>query len=731
VANYNEDAYFRAQQAAGFNPDGSGSAFADRRMKVPKHMRLPKMEDWQFYDAPKLHELFATEEALYAARKAAKDLPTHGINKLQVLDDDAQALKDRLLAEGRGDWGRAHYAAFVKSSAKHGRWDYARIALDVGKDPAEVASYAQLFWRVAAAKLPAAEYESVLRRVEKGERKLGDIERLSSATRRFLARWPRPLEQLCFRCVGTHGHVFGPDEDRRLLVYADKWGFGNWARIRAEVRACDLFRFDFYLRSLSAAELGKRCETLMREAAKELVELEKRSGAQDDLKAKLRAEAREALPVLCLDDVGSGDVIAEAAAGSVAGGAAADNAGMEEDGNGGASAASAASANGSSSSSSSSSSSGGGPQSARAAAEAAAAAVAEARARLYVVFAARQDVERQERDAQEAAAAVQRAAAAAAQPASEDDAASGSAAEKSSGIGGFGRGASPPKPVASSAQRPSIEGSGAGGGGEDEDAAGRDNGRFLLRPVTNEQLPALLHVVFAQKLDSRERIVAEFLKVHPQVSKRQVEAKLAEVAAKERRGADRAWWLKPAFLALYLAQKPPAPTHAASAAAAAGHPPATKLPKPKPPRAHGAVSPAAYAAPGPAAAAVAAGAASAEPPHPAYSAKALFRKHHLPGVKAKLGPSANKVAYKGELDRMWDAAPAAERAQFDAAAVADEARYQHELAAAAAAAAAAGSHGGAAAATRPCRSRPCRPARRRLALRRSEGRRRRSGRPRR
>ena len=123
MANYNEDAYFRAQQAAGFNADGTVNNFADRRAKVPKHMRLPKMEDWQFYDVAKLHELFATEEALYGARKAAKDLPTHGINKLQVLDDESQALKDKLLSEGRGDWGRAHYAAFVKSSAKHGRWD--------------------------------------------------------------------------------------------------------------------------------------------------------------------------------------------------------------------------------------------------------------------------------------------------------------------------------------------------------------------------------------------------------------------------------------------------------------------------------------------------------------------------------------------------------------------------------------------------------------------------------
>ena len=59
--------------------------------------------------------------------------------------------------------------------------------------------------------------------------------------------------------------------------------------------------------------------------------------------------------------------------------------------------------------------------------------------------------------------------------------------------------------------------------------------------------------------------------------------KLAEVAAKERRGADRAWWLKSTFRALYLAQTQPHP------AVAAWHHPDLSL-KPKPPRANDATS---------------------------------------------------------------------------------------------------------------------------------------------
>jgi len=52
--------------------EGGARAQVDhRRAKVPKHMRLPKMEDWQFYDARRLVELFALEEAAYLEHKLA------------------------------------------------------------------------------------------------------------------------------------------------------------------------------------------------------------------------------------------------------------------------------------------------------------------------------------------------------------------------------------------------------------------------------------------------------------------------------------------------------------------------------------------------------------------------------------------------------------------------------------------------------------------------------------
>jgi hypothetical protein len=60
--------------------------------------------------------------------------------------------------------------------------------------------------------------------------------------------------------------------------------------------------------------------------------------------------------------------------------------------------------------------------------------------------------------------------------------------------------------------------SGGGGGNDKDDDESREAGRFLTRPVTAEQLPTLLEIVHEKRLDSRDRIVAEFIKIHPLVS---------------------------------------------------------------------------------------------------------------------------------------------------------------------------------------------------------------------
>ena len=67
-----------------------------------------------------------------------------------------------------------------------------------------------------------------------------------------------PLEELTFRNVSSQGRIFNGIEDRYLLCLTHLHGYGNWDAVRASIRKCERFRFDYYLLSCSADALGKR-----------------------------------------------------------------------------------------------------------------------------------------------------------------------------------------------------------------------------------------------------------------------------------------------------------------------------------------------------------------------------------------------------------------------------------------------------------------------------------------
>ena len=62
--------------------------------------------------------------------------------------------------------------------------------------------------------------------------------------------------------------------DRYLVCLTDYYGYGNWAHVRNAMRACDRFRFDHVLRSLSVEAVGKRCLELLRLVERELAEID-------------------------------------------------------------------------------------------------------------------------------------------------------------------------------------------------------------------------------------------------------------------------------------------------------------------------------------------------------------------------------------------------------------------------------------------------------------------------
>lgn len=248
-----------------------------KQRQLPRHLKLPRMDEWQFYNRARLLEIQEEENRLWESivDRADPVLQTT-ISKIVVLPPDLQEEKTRLLAEAFGDWSRMHYTNFIKASAKYGRNNFEKIAEDVHRPLEEVSRYGTVFWKDGPDVFGSNDWEKIVRQVEKGEKRLEEIDRLTDATAQLIGMFADPWEELCFRHVGAQGRVFHSIEDRYLLCLTHLHGYGNWDRVRSSIRRCERFRFDYYLLSCSAETLGKRCESLMRMAEKELSEMDKK-----------------------------------------------------------------------------------------------------------------------------------------------------------------------------------------------------------------------------------------------------------------------------------------------------------------------------------------------------------------------------------------------------------------------------------------------------------------------
>ena len=103
-----------------------------------------------------------------------------------------------------------------------------------------------------------------------------------------------------WRCslVDFHGQV--------LLNMMHTYGYGNWERIRVEIRNAWQFNFDWFFKSRNASELGRRADLLIKLVEKENSDLDGRSrpkssprGVRDcqrNRRSRGRASARRRRP---------------------------------------------------------------------------------------------------------------------------------------------------------------------------------------------------------------------------------------------------------------------------------------------------------------------------------------------------------------------------------------------------------------------------------------------------
>jgi SWI/SNF-related matrix-associated actin-dependent regulator of chromatin subfamily A member 5 len=277
-----------AENVARFPKEGENEP---GRPKLPRSLKLPKMDDWQFFNRARLNKLQDMEQSLFDQLVDKGELP-QSTRDLVLLSPELMEEKNRLLDEGFSNWTKAMFNLFLTNAAKVGRTEIGKIAKEMALPEEEVRRYSETFWRDG----PAAfgdDWDNKVKKIEKGEKKIEEISRLSDATAQLIGMFENPWDELTFKGgAGGAGKVFNTTEDRFLLCLTHLHGHGNWDLVRSSIRRCGRFRFDFYLQSCTADQLGKRCEALMRAAERELDDrLRKKESEKDGVAGGGKAES--------------------------------------------------------------------------------------------------------------------------------------------------------------------------------------------------------------------------------------------------------------------------------------------------------------------------------------------------------------------------------------------------------------------------------------------------------
>lgn len=204
----------------------------EKRQKLPKHLRLGKLEDWQFFNRTRLNELQVDEIRLFDELVDRGEAPQMGfISKLIVLPPELHEEKQRLLAEGFGEWTRVHFNNFIKASAKHGRHEHEKIAKEMGRSVEEVKRYCEVFWTRGEAEFQAQEWDRLIKQIEKVPPEILSFS-YSFLLTMFTCRVKSVLRRLAgllllrpnlSPCLTIHGRSSHSETSEMLIVFSRPW----------------------------------------------------------------------------------------------------------------------------------------------------------------------------------------------------------------------------------------------------------------------------------------------------------------------------------------------------------------------------------------------------------------------------------------------------------------------------------------------------------------------------
>jgi len=284
-ANYAVDAYFR--EALGVSEP--------KAPKAPRPPKQPTIQDFQFFP-PRLFELL-DKEIFFFRKTIGYKVPKNPdlgpdaarfqreeqdkIDESEPLTEEEVLEKERLLNEGFTNWSRRDFNQFIKANEKYGRDDTESIAKEVeGKTPEEVHEYSQVFWERCH---ELQDIERIMAQIERGEARIQRRASIKKALDAEMARYRAPFHQLRIAYGTNKGKNYTEEEDRFLVCMLHKLGFDKenaYDELRQQIRKAPQFRFDWFIKSRTAAELQRRCNTLITLIERENQELEEKEKAE-------------------------------------------------------------------------------------------------------------------------------------------------------------------------------------------------------------------------------------------------------------------------------------------------------------------------------------------------------------------------------------------------------------------------------------------------------------------
>lgn len=118
----------------------------------------------------------------------------------------------------------------------------------------------------------AIDADRLAQRVADAEAKAAKQRETNEMLKNKVAQYQYPMQELQLTYSQTKGKVYSEEEDRYLLCRLAYYGLEAedvYEKIKKDISDFPVFRFDWFLKSRTPQEIGRRCTTLLTMIAKE------------------------------------------------------------------------------------------------------------------------------------------------------------------------------------------------------------------------------------------------------------------------------------------------------------------------------------------------------------------------------------------------------------------------------------------------------------------------------